>query len=170
MLRVLRVLALLSFVVFLAAATLGIWGRASAAGGATDGGADAGVAQPFPHHFAASKSFGGESLAQNHGSDMGTLRPAPALPEAVERELKSHRAELRACHQAKTPPSNGKLTLAWTIGADGKASGLRVTGNGTGDLELASCVLERVRSWRFPPAEDGGTLLVSFPFHFVPGY
>jgi hypothetical protein len=59
------------------------------------------------------------------------------------------------------------VTVSITLGSSGAVSDVDVTGrtwSGAGASETESCIRSRVRGWRFPAAEAGGTYGFSFNF------
>lgn len=108
-------------------------------GGAVDAGsADAGVDAGVP--------------------DAGALEPKAAeraaLLEVVHRNTwEVHRCYTNALKDA--PGLKGLLKVAWTIDAAGRVAEARVDETDLDDANLQSCVLERVRAWRFPRPADG---------------
>lgn len=95
---------------------------------------------------------------------------APARPNgggnssgamAVGDFVRSRSPQLQFCYEetrAKTPNLAGSATVAVQLAADGgvsEAAIVRKTWTGKGADILESCVMSRVKSWKFPPSEDG---------------
>ena len=57
--------------------------------------------------------------------------------------------------------SGGTLTV--TIGTGGTVTAISVAENSTGDSEIGTCIVEKIRGWPFPPAEEGAVEFV-YPF------
>jgi hypothetical protein len=80
---------------------------------------------------------------------------------AVGDFVRSRSPQLQYCYEetrAKTPSLAGSATVAVLLAADGAVSDadiVRKTWTGKGADGLESCMLTRVRSWKFPPSEDG---------------
>ena len=80
---------------------------------------------------------------------------------AVGDFVRSRSPQLQFCYEetrAKTPTLAGSATVAVQLAADGGVSDaaiIRKTWSGKGADGLESCVMSRVRSWRFPASEDG---------------
>lgn len=80
---------------------------------------------------------------------------------AVGDFVRSRSPQLQYCYEetrAKTPKLAGSATVAVLLAANGGVSDADIvrkswTGKGADDLE--SCVLARVRTWKFPASEDG---------------
>jgi hypothetical protein len=95
---------------------------------------------------------------------------APARPNgggnssgamAVGDFVRSRSPQLQFCYEetrAKTPNLAGSATVALLLAADGGVSDaaiVRKTWSGKGADGLETCVISRVKSWRFPASEDG---------------
>ena len=80
---------------------------------------------------------------------------------AVGDFVRSRSPQLQFCYEetrAKTPNLAGSATVAVQLAADGgvsEAAIVRKTWSGKGADGLESCVMSRVKSWRFPASEDG---------------
>ena len=77
----------------------------------------------------------------------------PNVKECYERSLKIN------------PALTGKITMHWTIGADGTTGGIGVELNSMQASPVPDCITALVATWRFPKPRDGA-VDVSFPFVF----
>jgi outer membrane biosynthesis protein TonB len=69
------------------------------------------------------------------------------------------------------PDLAGTINVAITLTGSGSVTDADVTGrtwSGAGSREAESCMLSRIRSWRFPSSANGGGTF-SFPFNFTRG-
>jgi len=98
--------------------------------------------------------------------------------EVVRRILTRHKREVRHCYalaEAASPDMAGLVTVQFSIEPDGTVSAAtpaaamepsttaEAASDGPptlDDPELVSCILERLRSWTFPPPDGGGHVLV----------
>ena len=92
----------------------------------------------------------------------GTVDPftglAPALtPEEEQRRLDARRAQLRAL-ATRTGNTNAAQDRTSGTGAP--------LGSGGGAAEAESCILDKIRGWRFPSSSAGGGTY-AFPFNFT---
>jgi hypothetical protein len=94
--------------------------------------------------------------------------PEPGVlePNDVERTIKQHRGEVRAC--ARLPNgtragrlARGKIAVRWTVGSDGAAQDVEVAESTIDDVRVSQCVMETVSRWRFAPPEGGPALAAS---------
>jgi TonB family protein len=123
-------------------------------------------------------------------------RPAPAPPEQEEEEprprrpnrdedahsgvpqsheaphlavIRSNMPQVENCFdraRAWSPALRGEVVLEWEISSDGTVERAVVTGNTTGNTELADCILQAVKSWRFRETNGPSPRHVRHPFQF----
>jgi hypothetical protein len=89
--------------------------------------------------------------------------------EQVQRIIRGNLMAVRGCFMsmARTGQArSGKAIVSFTIGADGRAAGLRVDAPSFVDTPLPGCVTAQVSHWEFPKSQKGGGQ-VSYPFVFV---
>ncbi len=92
-------------------------------------------------------------------------------PEVISRVIASHYGEVRYCYEKQlkmNPELEGKLTVRFTIGLDGHISAAKIEDSSLNNMEVESCVLYKIKNWRFPRPR-GGTVTVIFPFIFMGG-
>lgn len=88
--------------------------------------------------------------------------------EAVARTVNAHLQEVRACYERallKEPGLAGKVVLEWTISLSGEVATAKTKTSTLHNSAVESCILQDLKSWRFPPAK-GGLVIVSYPFLF----
>ena len=104
-------------------------------------------------------------------AEENTAGALPAQPpgEQVQRIIRGNLMAVRSCFMsmARTGQArSGKAIVSFTIGADGRAAGLRVDAPSFVDTPLPGCVTAQVSHWEFPKSQKGGGQ-VSYPFVFV---
>jgi hypothetical protein len=85
----------------------------------------------------------------------------------VSTVVRANAGDLRLCYERelKADPSvAGRVDAEWTI-ERGRAVGVRVVENTTGNEQLGACVTEAIARWSFPAALEGA---VAWPFLFRP--
>lgn len=85
---------------------------------------------------------------------------------AVQAELPTIQQRCYQRRLARFPGLQGVITVAWTIGPDGRVQDPRVVHNGTGDEWLARCTRNVVSRMRFPQATNGQRTPARYPFQF----
>lgn len=101
--------------------------------------------------------------------------------EQVDDVARRHRNQIRFCYERELvrarelPPPlaatndylrGGMVTVGWTIEDSGDTADIRIIEEGFSDGKAARCIQQRIRRWRFPPPEGGGTTDVAFTWKF----
>lgn len=89
--------------------------------------------------------------------------------DEILKVIKAHQAEVKFCYEQQlqeNPSLAGKVTVRWSVNARGQVEDAFASENTLG--AASSCILERVRRWRFPRPRGGGRVEVNFPWTFVP--
>jgi len=79
--------------------------------------------------------------------------------------VSSYVGQLQYCYEKRikvVPGLGGRVEIGWRV-VDGKVESAWVVTNSTGDGELANCVVQRIKRWKFGPGIDEE---VSWPFVF----
>lgn len=124
-----------------------------------DGPADAGqpVAKPKP----AAKDAGTAAAGP-----VGTLSK-----DEINKVLKRHGNEVRSCYEQALrlkPTLEGKIAVKFIIGATGDVLVTEIASDTLNDENLKACMLNVVRSWKFPEPKGGGNVSVTYPWVFKP--
>jgi hypothetical protein len=97
------------------------------------------------------------------------VRHGAADPEKVREVVSSHRAALRSCYERgvlENPNLAGTCTVRIVIAGDGTVGTASMQGSTLHWLSTERCLLQLVRTWRFPAPADGRTAAVDYPFTF----
>jgi hypothetical protein len=84
--------------------------------------------------------------------------------------IKSHHDAVKHCYEARLQSQRGlagKLTVQWVIGSEGEVVEASAIVDTLADPLVGRCVIESVKTWRFPPPINGGKVNVTFPYIFV---
>jgi len=78
--------------------------------------------------------------------------------------------QIKACYEFALQEKriSGKVSVKFTIGPTGSVLAVEVDENSTGDVELGTCIAERIKRLSFPPPIGGGNVNVTFPWIFNP--
>ena len=114
-------------------------------------------------------------------SDTPTASPAPppakvALPPALQQQIAARLRELNGCRvqvarDKHVPPAQvraGAVVLRWTIGPDGKVSGVEVVEQTPVDPAVLECTQQAITKWTFP-VPDNGPLPIERHYRFHAG-
>lgn len=87
--------------------------------------------------------------------------------EVIRRVVVRHSDEVLACYTEELKARSaleGRVTIKLVISAAGKVAAAEVASSDMGAAAMEDCVARSVLTWRFPPPEGGGTVVVSYPF------
>jgi hypothetical protein len=90
--------------------------------------------------------------------------------EAIRRVILANYKVIKTCYERqlnRNPNLFGKLVLSWVIGAEGRVMSVGVKSNELGSKDVAECILDRLRTWRFPePPTNQEVEVEAYPFFF----
>lgn len=90
--------------------------------------------------------------------------------EAIRRVIMANLRTIRTCYERqlnRNPDLSGKLVLSWDIGENGRVVGTRVKSNELGNADVATCILDRLKTWTFPePPANQVVEVEAYPFFF----
>ena len=87
----------------------------------------------------------------------------------IKRVVRRNKKALTNCYERqlrKKPNLKGRITISWRIGAAGTVGMVKVKNNGMGDSAVASCLVSRIKGWKFPAPSGGGAVDIAYPFNF----
>jgi hypothetical protein len=89
--------------------------------------------------------------------------------EAIRRVIRANLSSIRACYEKELnrhPDLMGKIVLTWEIGEQGRVISASTKSNELGNKDVADCITEKLKTWRFPEPPANTTAEVSYPFLF----
>ncbi|MGE0528850.1 MAG: AgmX/PglI C-terminal domain-containing protein, partial [Bdellovibrionales bacterium] len=89
--------------------------------------------------------------------------------EAIRRVIREHIREIRSCYERQLQRNQdlyGKLVLEWDIEEHGRVSRCVVKSNALGDNDVAQCIVNRLKTWKFPDPPKDQIGRVVYPFVF----
>ncbi len=89
---------------------------------------------------------------------------------AISKVVSSHKTSIRMSYEKylkRDPRLSGKVTIRFTISAEGRVIKVQVLENTTGNDNLAGDISRKIRMWRFEPVPEG-VCTVTYPFVFQP--
>ena len=140
--------------------SLGLIGKGGGGGGTGSG-----------YGRGAGAGFGGR------GTRVPTVRQAYAQVQGsldkdiIRRIVRAHINEVRYCYNqalAKDPNAKGRVSVHFTIDANGKITAAQVTESTLTDAAVGVCIARAVKGWTFPKPM-GGLVTVTYPFVLEPG-
>lgn len=114
------------------------------------------------------KVGGGPAFEAVVSRGTGSLESFTGDHSALAAVVDANMGQLRYCYESRlkvNPNVAGRVEIGWSI-EGGKAVGVYLVANSTGDAELADCIMRRLGRWTFPEGSDGD--VDGYPFIFAP--
>lgn len=111
--------------------------------------------------FLATLSF----ISLAHGDDSSIDK---AL---VKKVVVKNIEKIKACYEARLDDGlkrSGKLVVRWDIDDTGSAKNFREKMNDLDDRKTYECIVNEMKTWKFPAAPKGESATVDYPFIFSP--
>lgn len=86
--------------------------------------------------------------------------------ELIRQVIHRNRQQIRYCYETQLtrfPKLEGKVAIAFVIGAEGTVQMARVAQSTVNNSELENCLAQRFKSWLFPKPKGGGIVQVTYP-------
>ncbi len=124
--------------------------------------------------FGGYGSASGTLISSQGRTPVQLTLPDPVVQEGLTKEevgevIHSHLSEIRYCYEAamlRVSAIEGKLQVAFTIGAAGRVTRAEPKSNTLSDARLGECVISKLRTWQFPRTKGGVDVAVNYPFLF----
>ncbi len=87
--------------------------------------------------------------------------------DIIRRVVRSHINEVSACYNqglVRDPNLKGRVAVQFTIGPSGNVPAAVVQESSLKDDAVGQCVAKAVKRWRFPKPDNGGNVMVTYPF------
>jgi TonB family protein len=126
-------------------------------------------------------SFGGS----RHGAP-GSATPAPDArrsappdeavansrdPGRIYRAVDDHLTDLTSCYQQGVSVKSdltGRVSVEFIIGPNGRVVRASVKESTLHSPPVETCIVQAVQTWEFPAPDEGGIIVVGYPFYFPP--
>lgn len=112
---------------------------------------------------------GGPMVDTSAASPPVRVRHGSIDPEKVREVVGSQRDAIRSCYERalqEDPGLAGTCTVRIVITGDGTVGTTSFQNSSIHSVSLGRCLLQLVRTWRFPPPSDGKTAAVDYPLGF----
>jgi TonB family protein len=122
---------------------------------------------------------GGYGAIDLHGRGKDMVRVIPGKTtvvggldkDVIAKIIRRHQNEIRYCYEQelnKDPDLAGKVGVQFVIDPTGSVSDASVSETTLANATTESCMLSRIRRWKFPEPKGGGIVTVTFPWIFKP--
>lgn len=88
---------------------------------------------------------------------------------AIRAVFKKNSKQIRGCYETaleRAPNLSGKLAVRLSVLPAGAVDSAEVASSTLGDAELERCVLDQVRTFKFPAFGGGEKVFITYPFIF----
>ena len=102
--------------------------------------------------------------------ELAEFKSGRLAPEQIQRIIRERYPDFRKCYEeglASNPKLNGRVTIRFVIGRDGRVSNAYIQGNEVPDCRVAQCVRREMTKSVFPKPENG-IVTVVYPIKFEP--
>ncbi len=106
------------------------------------------------------------------------VRSSPAIVKGsmsrsvIQRVARRRRNEVRRCYEQglqSQPDLEGRVTMRILINPSGAVQTAAVASSTLGNIEVEQCIARTMRRWTFPQPQDGGIIVVTWPYRFERG-
>lgn len=147
----------------LSSAPLGPGNRANGGGGYGNHG-----------HGGGAGGFGKTSLIGSSGAYFEPLSAEADVDGGLDESeiyqvIERHQGQIRNCYERglqSTPQLSGRVALKFIIGGSGTVNTANVANSSLRSQTVESCILEKLKSWKFPNPRGGVMVKVNYPFNF----
>ena len=88
----------------------------------------------------------------------------------VQKVEKMHQKEIQACYEKeliKKTGISGQLIVNWVITPRGTVEQIKIKESTLNNKNVEKCIVDVLKSWKYPTPKDGGSVSVEFPFIFI---
>jgi TonB family protein len=90
--------------------------------------------------------------------------------DTIRRIVRAHINEVRSCYNqglVSNPNLAGRVAIQFVIIPTGKVGSAAVQENSTKNSNVGNCIAKAVKRWKFPRPQNGGNVIVSYPFQLT---
>ena len=143
-------------------------------GGATGGLATSGINKLLRNDGAAG-SLGGKGDRQVGGKvttqpRLSQIKGKGELSkDEIQKVINSHVGEIQYCYEKQLRTNAGlagRVVLEWTVSTSGGVSVVKVATSTLASTDATKCMMDKVKTWKFPKPRGSGAVTVVYPFVF----
>ncbi len=116
--------------------------------------------------------LGGKTQKQKTRVARGKPQTSGFCKEAnIQKVVSTRQGGIQYCYEkelARNPELQGKVTVSWRIGLDGKVQTVNIEESTLGNKEVEGCIRRNIERWVFEKPE-GGMCQIRYPFVFSAG-
>jgi hypothetical protein len=117
--------------------------------------------------------YGNLSLVGTSGAFFQPVEEESIVEGGLDRDeiaavVRRHEGQIRFCYETglqSAPGLSGRVGVKWVINGSGYVSSIHVGNSSLKNKSVENCILQRVKSWKFPEPRGGVNVRVNFPFN-----
>ncbi len=89
--------------------------------------------------------------------------------DEIQRVINSHVGEIQYCYEKQLRTNSGlagRVVLEWTVSTAGSVSVVKVATSSLASNDATKCMMDRVKTWKFPKPRGNGAITIVYPFVF----
>ncbi|MDP2340195.1 MAG: AgmX/PglI C-terminal domain-containing protein [Deltaproteobacteria bacterium] len=89
--------------------------------------------------------------------------------DEIQRVINSHVGEIQYCYEKQLRTNSGlagRVVLEWTVTPSGSISVVKVATSSLASNDATKCMMDRVKTWKFPKPRGNGAVTIVYPFVF----
>jgi TonB family protein len=102
--------------------------------------------------------------------DIGPPRIEGALPmEVIKKVIDENKNQIKYCYETELQRDQnleGRVAMTWVISATGSVATAQVRESTIRNGNVERCIVEKIKTWKFPAPAGGGVVTVNYPFIF----
>ena len=107
-------------------------------------------------------------IVQKVPQEMRSVGQGSLDRDAIQKVINQNVSQIQRCYERElvnNPGLSGKIEVEWTVMLSGSVKSTRQKFNTLSSPAAVSCILDKIKTWRFPNPK-GGEVIVSYPFVF----
>ncbi len=117
--------------------------------------------------------YGNLSLVGTSGAYFQPVEEEAVVEGGLDRDeimavIQRHLGQIRFCYESglqQTPGLSGRVAVKWVISGSGHVSSANVANSSLKNQTVEGCIVQRLKSWKFPEPRGGVNVRVNFPFN-----
>lgn len=89
---------------------------------------------------------------------------------AIQKAVQRYKSDLDACYKnalSQNKDLKGDITFAWIISSAGNVTSAVIKESTLNHKDLETCLIDKIKTWKFPASNDGGMAQVTYPMSFT---
>ena len=89
--------------------------------------------------------------------------------DEIQRVITAHVGEIQYCYEKQLRQNSGlagRVVLEWVIAPTGAVAVVKVATSSLASTEATKCMMDRVKTWKFPKPRGNGGVTITYPFVF----